>query len=258
MKKQSIFSITLMAMGGSLFFNTALMGATEADTRIESSAKQSHIFKTYLKDDAIKATSLNGVVTLTGTVNEVSHISLAQDTVLGLPEVTSVINQLKVKSESTADHTDQWLSRKVKMALLFQRKGDFAETDVTSDAGIVTLRGEVSNQAQKELATECARDVKGVKGVKNELTVTKNPAQQGRTLDEKIDDASITAQIKWSLLVHRSTSALKTTVGTKDGVVTISGIANNASEKVLVTKLVSDISGVNSVVNNMTVAASKN
>ena len=52
---------------------------------------------------------------------------------------------------------------------------------------------------------------------------------------------------------HRSTSALKTRVETTDGVVTVSGIAKNAAEKSLVTKLVTDICGVTSVVNNMTI-----
>jgi hyperosmotically inducible periplasmic protein len=54
-------------------------------------------------------------------------------------------------------------------------------------------------------------------------------------------------------LSHRSTSALKTKVETTDGVVTLSGIAKNAAEKSLVTKLVTDVNGVSSVVNNMTI-----
>ena len=53
---------------------------------------------------------------------------------------------------------------------------------------------------------------------------------------------------------HRSTSALHTTVSTTDGVVTLSGIAKNDAEKSLVTKLATDINGVTSVINNMTIA----
>jgi osmotically-inducible protein OsmY len=40
---------------------------------------------------------------------------------------------------------------------------------------------------------------------------------------------------------------------TEEGVVTLSGKAKNASEKDLATELVSDVHGVKSVVNNMTV-----
>ena len=72
-------------------------------------------------------------------------------------------------------------------------------------------------------------------------------------MGEKIDDASITAQVKMTLLSHRSTSVLSTKVKTKDGVVILGGKAKNAAEKDLVTKLVNDINGVKSVVNNMSV-----
>ena len=91
--------------------------------------------------------------------------------------------------------------------------------------------------------------------VQNEIVVSKNLETPNEGRGEKVDDASITAQVKGSLLSHRSTSMLSTKVTTNDGVVTVSGQANNAAEKALVTKLVTDINGVQSVVNNMTIAA---
>jgi hyperosmotically inducible protein len=212
------------------------------------------VFKTYLKDDAIKVESKNGAVILTGTVAQESHRGLARDTVEGLPGVKSVDNQLTVKGELPAEHSDTWISVKVKSALLFHRNVSASGTDVYVKDGIVTLRGEASSQAQKELTTEYARDIDHVKEVKNEMTIAKAPAQPKETLGEKIDDASITAQVKSSLLSHRSTSALRTGVSTTDGVVTLSGNAKNDAEKSLVTKLVTDINGVTSVINNMTVA----
>ena len=71
---------------------------------------------------------------------------------------------------------------------------------------------------------------------------------------ETIDDASINAQVKVALLLHHSTSSINTEVGTTNGVVTVSGLAKNAAEKTLVTKLATDISGVKSVINNMTIS----
>lgn len=106
-----------------------------------------------------------------------------------------------------------------------------------------------------DLTTEYAKDVEGVKAAENEMTIAKNAAQHTQTIGEKIDDASITAQVKSSLMAHRSTSAVKTSVKTTDGVVTLSGIAKNDAEKSLVTKLVTDINGITSVINNMSVAA---
>jgi len=127
-------------------------------------------------------------------------------------------------------------------------------TDVYVKDGVVSLRGEASSQAKKELTTEYAKDIDNVKEVKNEMTIAQTPAIPSETMGDKIDDASITAQVKSSLLSHHSTSALHTTVSTTDGVVTLSGIAKNDAEKSLVTKLVTDINGVTSVINNMTVA----
>ena len=47
---------------------------------------------------------------------------------------------------------------------------------------------------------------------------------------------------------------MHTGVTTTDGVVTLSGVAKNEAEKSLVTKLATDINGVTSVINKMTIA----
>lgn len=247
-------SLVLLIATGALLVTNVSLRANETDDRIESSARKSYVFKTYLKDDAIKTRSRNGAVILTGTVTESSHKSLAENTVESLPGVKSVDNQLKVKGETHAEHSDGWLGTKVKTTLLFHRHVSASATDVFVKDGVVSLRGEASSLAQKELTAEYAGDVEGVKEVKNEMTIAKTPAKSDETLGEKIDDASITAQVKSSLMSHRSTSAVKTKVKTTDGVVTVSGIARNAAEKSLVTKLVADINGVTSVINNMTIA----
>ena len=243
----------ILVAASALLLAAAPLRASQTDDRIESSAKKSYVFKHYLTDDSIKTESKDGVVTLTGTVADESHISLASDTVSGLPGVKSVDNQLTVKGEAPAKHSDTWIALKVKTALLFHRNVRATKTDVNVKDGIVTLSGEASSVAQKELTTEYAKDIDNVTEVRNEMTVANPPAKPDETTGEKIDDASITAQVKASLLSHHSTSALKTKVETTDGVVTLGGIARNAAEKSLVTKLTADINGVNSVVNNMTI-----
>jgi hyperosmotically inducible periplasmic protein len=150
---------------------------------------------------------------------------------------------------------------KVKTSLLFHRSVSGVTTEVLAEDGIVTLRGEATSQAQKDLATKYAQDVEGVKDVQNEMTVvTVAMKPEEKTMGEKtdemkewIDDASVTALVKTSLLHHRSTSGLNTTVETNEGVVTLGGKAGNKAEKDLSTEIVSDVHGVKSVVNNMTV-----
>jgi len=223
--------------------------ASKMDNSIESSAKKSYVFQTYLKADDIKVKSEDGAVSLTGTVSEESHKSLAQDTVADIPGVKSVDNKLEVKGESPAEMSDAWITAKVKTIFLFHQNVS-AMTEVSTKNGIVTLQGKAANEAQKDLATEYAKDVEGVKGVNNEMTVGKI-AKKKQTVGQKIDDASITAQVKMTLLYHRSTSALKTSVTTKRGVVTLSGKVKNSAEKDLAAKYAKDVNGVKGVNNQM-------
>ncbi|MBU0676398.1 MAG: BON domain-containing protein [Proteobacteria bacterium] len=245
--------------------------ATDMDARIESSARDSYVFRKYLKDDAITLESTDGIVVLTGTVAEVDHKSLAQETVASLPGVKSVVNQLELAGEPVAENSDEWITTKVKATLLFHRNVS-AKTEVTTKDGIVVLEGEANSQAQKELTTEHVKDVEGVKGVENKMTVAKSAGTaEQKTLSEKvetvgnkvgdkienvveaIDDASITALVKTTLVFHRSTSAHHTKVTTNDGRVTLTGTARTSVEKDLVAKYVEDVQGVKSVVNNITV-----
>ncbi len=258
MKMKSTCSLALLAATGALLITSASLRANDTDDRIESAAKKSHVFKTHLKDDSIKVDAKDGVVTLKGTVAASSHKTLAEDTVESLPGVKSVDNQLKVKGESHPEHSDGWIGTKVKTALLFHRNVRGIKTDVNVTDGVVTLSGKASSLAQKELTTEYAQDVEGVKSVKNEMTIVASPEKPAESFGEKIDDASITAQVKSSLMSHRSTSALKTKVSTTDGVVTVSGVAKNAAEKSLVTMLFSYIHGVEWVVNKMTIEVASN
>lgn len=253
MKWKATYFLVFAAVAGVMFATSTPVSASEADDEIVSSFNNTYVYKTYLKDDAVKIVAKDGVVTLTGTVAEESHKVLAQETVAGLPGVVRVDNQLATKAEVATESADTWIGRKVTLVLLFHRNVSGMGTTVEVKDGIVTLKGEASSIAQKDLTTEYAKDIDGVKEVKNEMTVSATPEPAERSEGEKIDDASVTAQVKTALLTHRSSSLTKTKVETRDGEVTLTGIAKNAAEKSLVTKLVGDIQGVNSVNNEMTV-----
>jgi osmotically-inducible protein OsmY len=253
MNRKALNHLVFAVAAGALFVTSAPVRASEADDKVEPMLKKTFVYRTYLKDDSVKADVKNGNATLTGTVSEESHRILAQEVVEGLPGVTSVNNQLVTKAEIAAENADAWTTRKIKLALLFHRNVDAGKTTVDVKDGIVTLRGDASSAAQKDLTAEYANDIDGVKEVKNEMTVVKGPRPLERTAGEKIDDASITAQVRSALSTHRSTSAIKTKVETRRGEVTLTGIARNAAEKTLVAKLVNDIQGVTTVKNLMTV-----
>lgn len=253
MRLPSLIPPFALVAGGALILAAGLpLAASELDARIEAAAKSSYNFKTYLKNDAIQVQSTEGVVTLTGTVARDYHKFLAEETVTGLPGVRRVNNQLTLVGEQPSERSDAWISLKVVAALTFHKNVSAGATTVETVNGVVTLSGQVDTQAQKELTGEYARDVDGVTSVRNNLTVAKAPRPH-ETLGEKVDDVSITAQIRTALLFRKSTHVLTTKVTTKDGVVTVRGEALNAAERELVTKLAEDIAGVKRVINQMTV-----
>ena len=219
------------------------------------------MFKTYLKGDDITIQYMDGVAILIGTVFDESHKLLAQETLASLPGVTGVYSKLEDRSEVPALNIDAWLAAKVKSTLLFHQNVNAAETEVIAKKGTIILRGKAASTAKKDLTAEYAKDVEGVKIVKNEMKTPTAAMKPGKThmgeiidsIGEVIDDASVTALVKSTLLYHRPTSALNTTVETKDGVVNLGGTAKNEAEKDLTTKLVSDVQGVKTVINNMTI-----
>lgn len=247
---KAIYPKSMMMAAAALLAFSVPVQASKMDNQIESSAKQSYVFKTYLQGDDIKIKSKDGAVTVSGEVIDESHKLLAEETVAGLPNVKSVDNQLKIKGDPTKN-SDAWLVTKVKSTLLFHRSVS-AKTEVDVKDGIVTLRGAAASQAQRELTTEYVKDIEGVKDVRNEMTVA-GVAEESRTVGDKIDDSSITAQVKMTLLYHRSTSGIKTKVTTKDGVVTLHGKAGSTAEMDLAAKLANDVKGVKSVENRMIV-----
>ena len=151
MNQKAMYRLAFAVATATMFVTSAPVRASETDNKIESSFKQTYVYKTYLKDDSIKTEAKDGVVTLTGTVAEESHKSLAQETVASLPGVTRVDNQLATKAEVAAESADTWIGRKVKLDLLFHRNVSASKTTVEVKDGIVTLKGEASSVAQKEL-----------------------------------------------------------------------------------------------------------
>ena len=100
------------------------------------------------------------------------------------------------------------------------------------------------------MITKLVEDIQGVKSVENKMTILK---EKTSTVGEKLDDSVITAKVKMALVIHRSTGVLRTSVTTNDAVVTVSGKALNIAEKELVSKVIEDVDGVKSVVNEMNI-----
>ncbi len=145
-------------------------------------------------------------------------------------------------------HPDDWITTKVKSELLVHKNTSALKTGVETVDGVVTLTGEANSQAEAELAESYAEEVEGVSRVINRMTV-----RGQRSVEARVDDASITARVKAALLSHRSTSAVNTEVRTVNGLVTVEGRAHNDAERELVERLVRKTEGVRAVDNKITV-----
>ena len=90
-----------LAFTAVLVFTSGAVRASETDDRIESSFKKTYVYKTYLKDENIKISSKDGVVTLAGSVANETHKPMAQDVAEALPGVKSVDNRIKSKGRAS-------------------------------------------------------------------------------------------------------------------------------------------------------------
>ena len=245
MKHKSLTAALLVLIAGPI----ALLANSSTDKKIEEAATSSYNYKTVLEDN-VKVSVNDGVVTLSGTVQDKDDKALAVDTVENLPGVLSVKNEIVVKP-LYPEKSDAWMALRIRARLLVKSNVSVANTKVSVNEGFVLLTGVADNAAQKELTAIYAKEIDGVKSVQNEL-VNRDKAPT-ETVSEKIDDASITSQVKYALLTHKSTSMLKTKVVTNDGIVFITGSASSDAEKSLVTKLAQDVRGTKSVTNEMIV-----
>jgi hyperosmotically inducible protein len=240
----------LSSLALAIVFPVALFASAETDRKIEDAAKGSYNFRVVLADQ-VKVKTSDGVATLSGNVNDKDDRALAVDTVENLPGVVAVKSEIVVL-ETYPEHSDAWIAFKVRGRLLVKANVSAMSTKVEVKDGIVTLSGTADNLAQKELTGLYASEIAWVKSVNNAIIIDPK-ASAASKVAQTIDDASITSQVKFALLDHKSTSALKTKVTTNDSTVVISGEASSDALKSLVTKLANDVVGVKSVTNNMVV-----
>jgi hyperosmotically inducible periplasmic protein len=88
--------------------------------------------------------------------------------------VKSVKNDLQVvapTARKAVDVTDSDIAKAVVTRL--SKDTQLKKVDVRTDAGVVTLTGQVPTIGASAKVSEMARGVSGVKSVKNELTFTK-------------------------------------------------------------------------------------
>jgi osmotically-inducible protein OsmY len=102
-------------------------------------------------------------------MNKISNAAVAAT--IAMTIALSGCNVFRGQSTAGQYVDDVSITTKVKAELLDSKKVDGLDVNVDSKNGYVTLTGYASNATERTKAGALARDVKGVKGVDNELQI---------------------------------------------------------------------------------------
>ncbi|MCR9185649.1 MAG: BON domain-containing protein [Halieaceae bacterium] len=151
--------------------------------------------------------------------------------------------------------SDAWLEGKLETVYLFNRHLNNFTIDPDVAHGAVVLTGAVDSTVSKELAGELAQGVEGITDVTNRLTVADDTRgnENGRDFSERVEDATLTAEVKTLLLANSETSGLQINVDTTGSEVTLSGRIDSSAEKDLAGEIASQVDGVTGVNNELQV-----
>jgi hyperosmotically inducible protein len=87
------------------------------------------------------------------------------------------------------------------------------------------------------------------------LTLVGCQAMTGQTMGENIDDASLTASVKTSLVGDKAANLTRIEVDTTNGVVSLNGVVESAQQKSRAEELTRRVNGVKGVKNNLQVSS---
>jgi len=218
-----------------------------------------------LKNVDAKVTQ-DGTVELTGTVQNEQQREIAESTAKGVSGVRQVNNLIKVDKESEAadnrgmdkdldrdrdkdienvseKSNDPWLSFKTKLALYANDKVAGHDINVESKNGVVTLIGKVPTAEAKNTAVQVAKGIDGVKKVNDQLQVV--PASLKEVVEDK--DDNITNNINTALKKEPGLNDLDLDVKTNNGVVTLTGEADNMNQVEKAVQIARHVKGVKAV-----------
>lgn len=153
----------------------------------------------------------DGVVVLTGEVDDLAARDRAEDVVAAVRGVRAVVNQIDV---TRADRGDDEVALDVKSAIAARPGLESFDFDVDVDRGVVTLGGVTSSLIERRAALVAARTVRGVVDVVDETNLVPQAQRTDEDIAEDIRDA-------FELDVRLAGRDLR--VAVEDGVARLSG-----------------------------------
>jgi hyperosmotically inducible protein len=155
---------------------------------------------------------------------------------------------------SFADRPDPWITTKVKLALIVSKDVGGTAINVDTYDGRVTLQGKVKSEQERDEAVRIAREIDGVRSVRNLLEVVPDGSRASyRVPDRQIrDDIARALQYDSRLRDSRITVA-----SVHRGVVTLDGTASSSSDHLRAVQLARRVPGVRSVVSQVQVSSDR-
>jgi len=129
----------------------------------------------------------NGVVTLTGTVNDFTKKVAAQKAVKKVSGVTALAEDIEVKYGDNFKQTDQEIAKRIVSALEWNASVPQEKINVKVEDGHVYLTGELEWDYQKKAAKKTIENLQGVSGVINSIHLL--PKTTPDDIVKRIEDA---------------------------------------------------------------------
>ena len=132
---------------------------------------------------------------------------------------------------------------------------DKINVDEDRDKGVITLKGDIATQADKEKAEGVARETANNSVIANELMVTGADKGLAKELNSDNDDA-IKARFKEWVAANNMKNQ-HVTGDVKNGVLTLTGDVDTTGQREMFEKETAKIEGVSEVVNKLQVKSTK-
>jgi hyperosmotically inducible protein len=175
-------------------------------------------------------------------------LTLCTALVVGGALLTGSAHALGQADEKTPIN-DSWLTAKTKIALFADARVKGSEINVETTQGLVMIRGKVDSDAAKQAAEGIAREIDGVKSVKNELQVVAPSKREA--IDDK--DEAITRRVKEQIAKDSNLMKAGIHTQTNAGVVSLSGEVQDLVTSANASWIAWQLPGVKSVKNDLTV-----
>jgi len=161
-----------------------------------------------------------GVVTMRGDVGSYAQKRTAERVVLGVYGVRGVANDLNVRLPGALERSDTDIAQAAVNTLTWNTQVPSDRVTVAVSDGWVTLRGTVDWQYQKDAAERGVRNLTGVRGITNDMTV-----------GPRVQPGDVQAKIEAALRRNAEIDARRINVSVADGRITLSGNVHSSAER---------------------------